>query len=165
MAAVLQETEVFNMSLKKNIVLANGKEEDNNELFERTLTIAHVSDFLSKLSLGVETVIGEKGVKLSGGERQRLGIARAVFKTPEILFLDEATSHLDVESEQKIQDSLKIFFKDVTAVVIAHRLSTVREMDKIIVLEGGSIIETGTFDELYANDGRFRNFWDKQKGL
>ncbi len=163
MAAVLQETEVFNMSLRQNITLANSSEENNQQLFERALDIAHVNDFLPKLSHGVETVIGEKGVKLSGGERQRLGIARAVFKTPEILFLDEATSHLDIESEQKIQDSLKKFFKDVTAVVIAHRLSTIREMDRIIVIEGGVVIETGTFDELYAKDGRFRTFWDKQK--
>jgi subfamily B ATP-binding cassette protein MsbA len=162
-AAVLQDTEVFNMSLHRNIMLANSKEADNKELFERSLDIAHVRDFLQKLPEGIETLIGEKGVKLSGGEKQRLGIARAVFKNPEILFLDEATSHLDIESEQKIQDSLKKFFKDVTAVVIAHRLSTIREMDRIIVIEGGKIIETGTFDELHAKDGRFRNFWDKQR--
>ncbi len=162
-AAVLQETEVFNMTLHENIILANSKEMENKELFERSLTTAHVNDFLHKLSLGIETVIGEKGVKLSGGERQRLGIARAVFKQPEILFLDEATSHLDIESEQKIQDSLEMFFKDVTAVVIAHRLSTIKEMDRIIVIEGGEILETGTFDELHARDGRFREFWDKQK--
>ncbi len=162
-AAVLQETEVFNMSLQKNIVLANSAEENDTALFERSLDIAHVRDFLPKLPQGVETLIGEKGIKLSGGEKQRLGIARAVFKKPEILFLDEATSHLDIESEQKIQDSLKKFFKDVTAVVIAHRLSTIREMDRIIVIEAGKIIETGTFDELHANDGRFRDFWDKQR--
>ncbi len=163
MAAVLQETEVFNMSLKQNVVLANSNEIDNETLFEQALDIAHVRDFLPKLKDGVETKIGEKGVKLSGGERQRLGIARAVFKQPEILFLDEATSHLDIESEQKIQDSLKKFFKNVTAVVIAHRLSTVKEMDRIIVIEDGKIIEEGTFDELYSKDGRFRDFWDKQK--
>ncbi len=162
-AAVLQETEVFNMTLRQNITLANSAEIHNEVLFDRALNIAHIRDFLPKLTLGAETVIGEKGVKLSGGERQRLGIARAVFKTPEILFLDEATSHLDIESEQKIQDSLKKFFKDVTAVVIAHRLSTIREMDRIIVIEGGKIIETGTFDELHTKDGRFREFWDKQK--
>lgn len=162
-AAVLQDTEVFNMSLKQNIFLANSLEEHNQELFDRSLTIAHVNDFLNKLPKGVDTLIGEKGIKLSGGEKQRLGIARAVFKKPEILFLDEATSHLDVESEQKIQDSLKKFFKDVTAIVIAHRLSTIREMDTIIVLENGKIIETGTFDELNAQSGRFRDFWDRQK--
>lgn len=163
MAVVLQETEVFNMSLKQNVVLANSNETENEMLFDQALDIAHVRDFLLKLKNGVETLIGEKGVKLSGGERQRLGIARAVFKQPEILFLDEATSHLDIESEQKIQDSLKKFFKNVTAVVIAHRLSTVKEMDRIIVIEDGKIIEEGTFEKLYENDGRFRDFWDKQK--
>lgn len=162
-AAVLQETEVFNMSLKQNIVLANSKEEGNDELFTRAITTAHITDFLPKLPLGTETLIGEKGVKLSGGERQRLGIARAVFKSPEILFLDEATSHLDIESEQTIQDSLHKFFQNVTAVVIAHRLSTIKEMDKIVVIENGSISEGGSFDELYEQNGRFRELWDKQK--
>jgi ABC-type multidrug transport system fused ATPase/permease subunit len=162
-AAVLQDTEVFNMSLKDNIVFANSDEADNQELFERSLSIAHIKDFLPKLPQGIDTPIGEKGVRLSGGERQRLGIARAVFKQPEILFLDEATSHLDVESEQKIQDSLAKFFKNVTALVIAHRLSTIKEMNRIVVIEGGKIIETGTFDELYGQSGRFREFWDKQK--
>lgn len=162
-AAVLQETEVFNMSLHKNITIANSDQMENKNLFERSLDIAHIKDFLSKLPSGEETLIGEKGIKLSGGERQRLGIARAVFKNPEILFLDEATSHLDVESERKIQDTLKIFFKDVTAVVIAHRLSTIREMDRIIVLENGQIIEEGTFDELHSKESRFKEFWDKQK--
>lgn len=162
-AAVLQETEVFNMSLHKNITIANSDQMKNKNLFERSLDIAHIKDFLNKLPSGEETLIGEKGIKLSGGERQRLGIARAVFKNPEILFLDEATSHLDVESERKIQDTLKIFFKDVTAVVIAHRLSTIREMDRIIVLENGQIIEEGTFDELHSKESRFKEFWDKQK--
>ncbi len=96
---------------------------------------------------------------LVGGEY----LIRAVFKNPEILFLDEATSHLDVESEQKIQDSLTHFFKDVTAVVIAHRLSTIKEMNRIIVIQEGKILETGTFHELYERDGRFREFWDKQQ--
>ncbi len=162
-ATVLQDTEVFNMSLRNNIVLANGGEAHNEDLFQRAITVAHVSDYLHKLPSGVESVVGEKGVRLSGGEKQRLGIARAIFKSPDVLFLDEATSHLDVESEQKIQDSLKHFFKDVTAVVIAHRLSTIREMDRIVVIENGSVIETGTFDELHARNGRFREFWDKQR--
>ena len=162
-AAVLQDTEVFNLSLRENIQFANISEIKNENLFERTIQISHVSDFLHKLPDGVESLVGEKGVKLSGGERQRLGIARAVFKSPEILFLDEATSHLDVESEQKIQDSLAHFFKDVTAVVIAHRLSTIKEMDRIIVIENGTIIETGTFTQLHKIDGRFREFWDKQR--
>jgi ABC-type multidrug transport system fused ATPase/permease subunit len=159
-AAVLQDTEVFNLNLKTNIEIANNI---STESIDKALEISHVGDFIQKLPHGVDTLIGEKGVKLSGGERQRLGIARAIYKNPEILFLDEATSHLDVESEGKIQDSLQHFFKDVTAVVIAHRLSTIKEMDKIIVLEHGKVLEVGTFSELYEKDGRFREFWDKQK--
>ncbi|MEK7632409.1 MAG: ABC transporter ATP-binding protein [Patescibacteria group bacterium] len=159
---VLQETEVFNLSLRENILLANPKKKDDASL-KKALNIAHVTSFLHRLSQGVETMIGEKGVKLSGGERQRVGIARAVFKEPEVLFLDEATSHLDVESEEKIQDSLHVFFKNVTALVIAHRLTTIKEMDRILVLEGGSIIESGTFAELYDRKGRFFELWEKQK--
>ncbi len=161
-AAVLQETEVFNMSLKKNILLANIDAEKDNALFEKAVGTSHVKDFVHKLPDGIESVIGEKGVKLSGGEKQRVGIARAIFKDPQILLLDEATSHLDVESEGKIKDSLHQFFQGITAIVIAHRLSTIREMDKIIVVEGGRILESGNFDELYNKDARFREFWDKQ---
>jgi ATP-binding cassette subfamily B protein len=160
---VLQETEVFNFTLRQNIVLANSEESANNELFEKSLHIAHVTDFLSKLPEGADTLIGEKGVKLSGGEKQRLGIARAVFKQPQILLLDEATSHLDVESEEKIRTSLHEFFQSVTAVVIAHRLTTLREMDRIIVIEDGKIMEEGSFDELYQKQGRFYELWEKQK--
>ena len=97
------------------------------------------------------------------GQRQRLGIARAVYKKPQILFLDEATSHLDLESEQKIRDSLHKFFQQVTAVVIAHRLTTIKEMDRIIVIEKGELLEAGTFEELYAKRGRFYELWEKQK--
>ncbi len=161
-AAVLQETEVFNMTLKKNILLANMNAEQDEVLFEKAINTSHVKDFLNKLPNGVESVIGEKGVKLSGGEKQRVGIARAIFKNPQVLLLDEATSHLDVESEGKIKDSLHEFFQGVTAIVIAHRLSTIKEMDKIIVIEGGKILESGTFDELYTKDARFREFWNKQ---
>lgn len=161
-AAVLQETEVFNMSLKQNILLANIKAQDNEALFDKAISTSHVADFITKLPQGSESVIGEKGIKLSGGEKQRVGIARAIFKNPDILLLDEATSHLDVESEGKIKDSLHEFFRDITAIVIAHRLSTIREMDRIIVIENGTIIEQGTFDELHAKDARFREFWDKQ---
>lgn len=162
-AVVLQETEVFNFTLEQNITLANKKKEKNSQLVDRALAIAHVSDFLQKFPLGKKTVIGEKGIKLSGGEKQRLGIARAVFKEPQLLFLDEATSHLDIESEEKIQDSLHQFFQNVTAVVIAHRLTTLREMDRILVLEHGKIIEEGSFEELSAQKGRFFDLWEKQK--
>lgn len=162
-APVLQDTEVFNFSLRNNITLANADQVGNEELLERALRISHVADFISKLPEGVETLIGEKGVKLSGGERQRVGIARAVFKNPQILLLDEATSHLDIESEEKIRTSLHEFFQSVTAIVIAHRLTTIRGMDRIIVLEHGHIIEDGTFEELIKKQGRFFELWEKQK--
>lgn len=162
-AVVLQDTEVFNFSLRENIYMASpGTSNKENEL-QKALEIAHVNDFLVKLPDGVDTPIGEKGVRLSGGEKQRLGIARAVFKSPQLLLLDEATSHLDLESEEKIQDSLHKFFQSVTAVVIAHRLTTIKEMDKIVVIEDGEIIESGNFAELYSKKGRFHELWEKQR--
>ncbi|OGE79064.1 MAG: hypothetical protein A2751_04290 [Candidatus Doudnabacteria bacterium RIFCSPHIGHO2_01_FULL_46_14] len=161
-SVVLQDTEVFNFTLRENITIASAESRSEQNL-TRALDIAHVADFASKLPSGLDTFIGEKGVKLSGGERQRLGIARAVYKQPEILLLDEATSHLDLESEEKIRDSLHKFFQTVTAVVIAHRLTTIREMDKILVIEKGEIIESGSFDELYQAKGRLFELWEKQK--
>ncbi|MFA5871307.1 MAG: ABC transporter ATP-binding protein [Parcubacteria group bacterium] len=159
---VLQDTEVFNFSLRENITIASSKDRSEKDLAQ-ALDIANVADFAHKLPLGLDTFIGEKGVKLSGGERQRLGIARAVYKQPEILFLDEATSHLDLESEEKIKDSLHKFFQKVTAVVIAHRLTTIREMDKILVIEQGRVIEAGSFGELCKSRGRLFDLWEKQK--
>ncbi len=160
-AAVLQDTEVFNMSLKDNITIAGSG--DHERAFQDALRIAHVSDFVERLPLGIETLIGERGVKLSGGERQRLGIARALYKKPELLLMDEATSHLDTESEEKIQDSLRKVFEQVTAVVIAHRLSTIKAMDRILVIENGEVVECGTFDDLRAKKGRFNELWEKQR--
>lgn len=160
-ATVLQETELFSFSLRQNIEIVS--EISNAKKFKHALEIAHVLEFSKKLTDGVDTLIGEKGVKLSGGEKQRVGIARAVYKQPDIFFLDEATSHLDVESENKIKDSLHQFFQDVTAIVIAHRLSTIKEMDRILVLEDGKIIEAGSFAELMERKGRFCELWEKQK--
>lgn len=162
-SVVLQDTEVFNFSFYDNVTITNAERKKDKKLLERSLDIAHISDFVNKLPDGLETVIGEKGVKLSGGERQRLGIARAIFKEPQLLLLDEATSHLDLESEKKIQDSLHEFFENVTAIVIAHRLTTIREMDRIFVLEDGKILESGNFEELYARRGRFFELWEKQR--
>lgn len=163
LAVVLQDTELFNASLRNNITITNDKEEKNEGLLKKALTIAHVKDFMKKLPDGVHSIIGEKGIKLSGGEKQRVGIARAVFKNPQILLLDEATSHLDIESEEKIRESLHEFFQSVTAIVIAHRLTTIKEMDRIIVIEGGKIVESGSFEELQKQKGRFAELWEKQK--
>lgn len=162
-AVVLQETEVFNFSLRENIYLAGPGTANKEAELQKALSIAHVTDFLHKLPQGEDTPIGEKGVKLSGGEKQRLGIARAVFKQPQMLLMDEATSHLDLESEEKIQDSLHKFFKSVTAIVIAHRLTTIKEMDKILVIEDGEVLESGNFAELTALKGRFYELWEKQR--
>lgn len=162
-AVVLQDTEVFNFRLAENITLANTASAGDASLLQSAIQTAHVTDFVERLPEGLNTVIGEKGIKLSGGEKQRVGIARAVFKQPDLLFLDEATSHLDLESEEKIRDSLQRFFQSVTAVVIAHRLSTIRAMDRILVLENGALIEEGSFEELLARGGRFAELWEKQK--
>ncbi len=162
-AVVLQDTEVFNFPLKENVTIADPKQAKNDKRLMQALKIAHVTDYLDRLPDGMDTLIGEKGVKLSGGERQRLGIARAVYKQPDILLMDEATSHLDSESEQKIQASLHQVFKSVTAIVIAHRLSTIREMDRILVLEDGRLIEEGGFDALINKKGRFYRLWQTQQ--
>lgn len=162
MGVVLQDTEVFNFTLRENITIASDDDLGEEEL-QQALDIAHVTDFVSKLPKGINTMIGEKGIKLSGGEKQRLGIARAIYKKPQVLFMDEATSHLDLESEEKIQDSLHKFFQKVTAVVVAHRLTTIKEMDKILVIEKGQLVESGSFDELYNLKGRFFELWEKQK--
>ena len=164
LAVVLQETELFNASMRGNVIIGGqpNKEVDDEKISEAIQT-AHLSEVIDRLPLGVDTVIGEKGVKLSGGEKQRLGIARAIYRQPDLLLMDEATSHLDVDSEKKIQASLHEFFSQVTAVVIAHRLSTIREMDEIVVMQGGRIIEQGSFAQLLKKKGVFASLWEKQK--
>lgn len=162
-AVVPQETEVFNFSLRDNITLASAEGKGETKRLQRALEIAHITDFMSKLSDGVETFIGEKGVRLSGGEKQRVGIARAVYKNPSIIFMDEATSHLDSESEEKIKDAMHQVFQEVTALVIAHRLSTIQEMDTILLFENGKLAEAGNFKELQKKRGRFAQLWEKQR--
>jgi ABC-type multidrug transport system fused ATPase/permease subunit len=164
-SVVLQETELFNASLRDNITMAAvGEQELSEEHLQEVLRIAHLSSLLEKLPEGLESVVGEKGVKLSGGEKQRVGIARALYRKPDLLLLDEATSHLDVESEKLIQEALHDVFQKVTAVVIAHRLSTIREMDRIVVLDGGRIVEQGSFEQLLTRGGKFASLWKKQSG-
>lgn len=162
-AVVLQDTEIFNFSLRDNITLSRASDVVDEQSLRESIEIAHISDFLSKLPSGTETLVGEKGVKLSGGEKQRVGIARAIYKQPNLLLMDEATSHLDVESEASIKDSLHRFFQKVTAIVIAHRLTTIKEMDRIIVIEKGRIVEEGSFADLQRKKGRFYELWERQK--
>ena len=135
----------------------------NNILFPRPdATAAHVNEFTDRFEDGLETVIGERGVKLSGGQRQRLAIARAILADPKILILDEATSNLDTESETYIQKSLAELMKGRTTFVIAHRLSTIRQADQILVIEDGEIFERGTHDELIAKEGRYFELYTYQ---
>jgi ABC-type multidrug transport system fused ATPase/permease subunit len=164
LAVVLQDTELFDASLEENINIAgiDGVDISEKEM-EKIYGTAYLTDLLIKLPEGKNTIVGEKGIKLSGGERQRVGIARALYRKPDILLLDEATSHLDADSEKKIQASLSEFFNDVTAIVIAHRLSTLKEMDRIIVLHEGGIVEEGTFEELLNKGGHFTKLWKMQR--
>ena len=118
---------------------------------------ANVHEFTERFEDGIDTLIGERGVKLSGGQRQRITIARAIIANPKILILDEATSNLDNESESLIQESLKKLMNGRTTFVIAHRLSTIRQADQILVIEEGTIVEEGTHNKLLAKKGRYYN--------
>ncbi|MEX0896063.1 MAG: ABC transporter ATP-binding protein [Patescibacteria group bacterium] len=164
LSVVLQDTELFNLTLRENILIgAQPQEKPDEERILKSIQNAHLQEVVERLPEGMHTVIGEKGVKLSGGEKQRLGIARALYRQPDLLLMDEATSHLDVDSERKIQASLHQFFQRVTAVVIAHRLSTIKEMDEIVVMHEGKIIERGSFKQLINQAGAFAQLWEKQR--
>ena len=123
---------------------------------------AHVHEFTDRFEKGLDTLIGERGVKLSGGQRQRIAIARAILADPRILILDEATSNLDTESESFIQASLKELMQGRTTFVIAHRLSTIRQADQILVIEQGQIVEQGKHEELLAKKGRYFDLYTYQ---
>ena len=127
--------------------------------------VAHCEEFILRFPEGYDTIVGERGIKLSGGQRQRVSIARAILAQPVVLILDEATSSLDSESEEMIQDGLKNLRSGRTTFVIAHRLSTIRSADQILVMEGGEIVERGRHEELLARDGRYRQLYDKQYKL
>jgi subfamily B ATP-binding cassette protein MsbA len=151
---VLQDEYLFDGSIKDNIAFAKPRA-SRAEVAEAS-RIAHCGDFVDALESGLDTPIGERGVKLSGGQRQRVAIARAVLANAPILLLDEATSSLDSESEAAIRDALIALRKGRTAIVIAHRLSTIRAADQILVVDGGRIVERGTHAALLAQSGRYR---------
>jgi subfamily B ATP-binding cassette protein MsbA len=160
MGIVTQETILFNDTIKANI--AYGQKDVDDKQVIAAATAANALEFIEELPEGLNTVIGEKGVKLSGGQRQRLAIARAIMKNPPILILDEATSALDTESERLVQEALGTLMTDRTVLVIAHRLSTVTNADKIILLEKGQIKEMGTHDELIQKNGLYSNLYNVQ---
>jgi subfamily B ATP-binding cassette protein MsbA len=156
---VSQETVVFDDTVANNICLWKGDYENDPDVRERVQEAArraYADEFIQDMSEGYQTVVGDRGVRLSGGQRQRLFIARELFKNPNLLILDEATSSLDTESERYIQKSIDALKGSMTVVIIAHRLSTIKNSDLIYVLEKGRIIESGTYNELSLNsDSRF----------
>ncbi len=161
-AFVSQEPTLFHRSLRENI--SYGKLVASEQELQKAIKSANAYEFISKLPDGLDTIVGERGVKLSGGQRQRVAIARAILKDAPILILDEATSALDSESEKLIQASLESLMKGRTSIVIAHRLSTIAKLDRILVIDNGSIVEDGSHQELLAKDGIYARLWKHQSG-
>ncbi|MRI64599.1 ATP-binding cassette domain-containing protein, partial [Ornithobacterium rhinotracheale] len=160
---VMQDGYIFSDTIERNI--ATGDEEINSKLLEKSINIANLGDYISGLPLGFKTKIGASGNGISGGQRQRILIARAVYKNPHYIFLDEATSALDAENEKIIHDNLQTFFKEKTAIIIAHRLSTVKNADQIIVLKNGEIVEVGSHTSLVKSKGEYFNLVKNQLEL
>ncbi len=161
-AYVPQEPLLFHRNLRDNI--AYGKPDATDDEIRKAARQANALDFIEQLPEGLDTKVGERGVKLSGGQRQRIAIARAILKDAPILVLDEATSALDSESEKLIQDSLDKLMKNRTSIVIAHRLSTIAKLDRIIVLDKGSVIEDGNHNTLLKQKGIYAKLWSHQSG-
>ena len=159
-AVIPQDTTLFNRTIMENIRYGNVKATDKD--VKRAAKLAYADEFIKNLPHGYESKVGERGVMLSGGERQRIAIARAILKDAPILILDEATSALDSESEQYIQKSLKKLMKGKTVIAIAHRLSTLKEMDRLVVMDNGKIVEQGSHDELLRRGGAYADFYKIQ---
>lgn len=158
---VFQDNILFSDSVRSNILL--GKPGASNEEVEAAAQAANAQEFIASLPEGYETKVGERGVKLSGGQKQRVAIARVFLKNPPILILDEATSALDLESEHQIQEALEMLAKDRTTFVVAHRLSTITHADKIVLIEHGKIVETGTHEELMEKQGSYYRLFQVQQ--
>ncbi|WP_431165137.1 ABC transporter ATP-binding protein [Tenacibaculum halocynthiae] len=160
LGVVLQDEFLFEGTIRDNILFP--RPEASEEELLRAVKAGYVNEFTDRFENGLDTLIGERGVKLSGGQRQRIAIARAILANPKIIILDEATSNLDTESEALIQKSLARLVKDRTTIVIAHRLSTIKKADQILVIESGRIAEQGTHDELIAKKGRYFDLYTYQ---
>ncbi|MEQ9373596.1 MAG: ABC transporter ATP-binding protein [Imperialibacter sp.] len=160
LGVVLQDDFLFEGTIRENILFP--RPSATEEELKNAVTAAYVHEFTDRFEEGLDTVIGERGVKLSGGQRQRIAIARAILANPKVIILDEATSNLDTESESMIQKSLAELMKDRTTFVIAHRLSTIRRADQILVIEQGKIAERGTHEELIEKKGRYFDLYTYQ---
>jgi ABC-type multidrug transport system fused ATPase/permease subunit len=163
LGVVLQDSFLFDGTIRENVAFS--KPDATGKEILRACTIARVDEFAEKYERKYETVIGERGIKLSGGQRQRVSIARAILANPRILILDEATSSLDSESEEMIQEGLSYLMQGRTTFVIAHRLSTIRRADQILVVEAGRIVERGTHQSLFDLGGRYYELYTKQHGI
>ena len=160
---VMQDGYIFSDTIERNI--ATGDEEINRERLQNATKIANIEGFIDSIPLGYNTNSGASGNGISGGQKQRILIARAVYKNPHYIFFDEATSALDAENEKTIHDNLQSFFKGKTVLIIAHRLSTVKKADQIIVLKNGQIVEQGNHQQLTANKGEYYNLVKNQLEL
>jgi len=160
---VMQDGFIFSDTIERNI--ATGDENINKEKLQNAVKIANIEEFINSLPLGYNTKIGASGNGISGGQKQRILIARAVYKNPHYIFFDEATSALDAENEKIIHDNLQQFFKGKTVVIIAHRLSTVKNADQIIVLKNGEIAEIGNHQQLVQNKADYFNLVKNQLEL
>ena len=160
---VMQDGYIFSDTIERNI--ATGDEEINRERLQNATKIANIEGFIDSIPLGYNTKIGASGNGISGGQKQHILIARAVYKNPHYIFFDEATSALDAENEKTIHDNLQSFFKGKTVLIIAHRLSTVKKADQIIVLKNGQIVEQGNHQQLTANKGEYYNLVKNQLEL
>jgi subfamily B ATP-binding cassette protein MsbA len=163
LGVVLQESFLFDGTIRENVAFS--RPDAREEEIMRACRIARVDEFAESFADKYDTIVGERGVKLSGGQRQRISIARAILAEPRILILDEATSSLDSESEQMIQQGLSYLMQGRTTFVIAHRLSTIRRADQIMVMEQGQIVERGTHAQLYAARGRYYDLYTRQHGV